>query len=83
MSFDGYLWQIQEQKLRYISQIMTSKSVSRSAEDVDETVLTAAEIKAIATSNPLLAEKMNVGNEVGVSNGSLRRHIGTVQPFQL
>jgi hypothetical protein len=43
---------------------MTSKSVSRSCEDVDETVLTAAEIKAIATSNPFLAEKMSVDNEV-------------------
>jgi hypothetical protein len=53
-----------EQKLRYITQIMTSKSVSRSCEDVDETVLTAAEIKAIATSNPLLAEKMSADNEV-------------------
>jgi hypothetical protein len=63
-TFDAYLWQIQEQKLRYITQIMTSKSVSRSCEDVDETVLTAAEIKAIATSNPLLAEKMAVDNEV-------------------
>jgi hypothetical protein len=63
-TFDAYLWQIQEQKLRYITQIMTSKSVSRSCEDVDETVLTAAEIKAIATSNPLLAEKMTVDNEV-------------------
>jgi hypothetical protein len=64
VSFDAYLWQIQEQKLRYITQIMTSKSISRSCEDVDETVLTAAEIKAIATSNPLLAEKMSVDNEV-------------------
>jgi len=63
-TFNAYLWQIQEQKLRYITQIMTSKSVSRSCEDVDETVLTAAEIKAIATSNPLLAEKMTVDNEV-------------------
>jgi hypothetical protein len=43
---------------------MTSKSVSRSCEDADETVLTAAEIKAIATSNPMLAEKMSVDNEV-------------------
>lgn len=63
-TFDAYLWQIQEQKLRYITQIMTSKSISRSCEDTDETVLTAAEIKAIATSNPLLAEKMTVDNEV-------------------
>ena len=63
-TFDAYLWQIQEQKLRYITQIMTSKSVSRSCDDTDETVLTAAEIKAIATSNPMLAEKMTVDNEV-------------------
>ncbi|WP_152547728.1 hypothetical protein [Paenibacillus ehimensis] len=63
-TFDAYLWQIQEQKLRYISQVMTGKSISRSCEDVDETVLSAAEVKAIATANPLLAEKMQVDNEV-------------------
>ncbi|TYA15559.1 helicase [Paenibacillus faecis] len=63
-TFDAYLWQIQEQKLRYISQVMTGKSISRSCEDADETVLTAAEVKAVATGNPLLAEKMHVDNEV-------------------
>lgn len=63
-TFDSYLWQIQEQKLRYITQIMTSKNIMRSCEDTDETVLTAAEVKAVATSNPLLAEKMEVDNEV-------------------
>ncbi|MDN8588111.1 N-6 DNA methylase [Paenibacillus sp. 11B] len=63
-TFDSYLWQIQEQKLRYISQVMTGKSISRSCEDADETVLSAAEVKAIATANPLLAEKMHVDNEV-------------------
>ncbi|OME44138.1 N-6 DNA methylase [Paenibacillus odorifer] len=63
-TFDSYLWQIQEQKLRYISQVMTGKSISRSCEDADETVLSAAEVKAIATANPLLAEKMQVDNEV-------------------
>ncbi len=63
-SFDSYLWQIQEQKLKYISQVMTAKNISRSMEDVDETVLSAAEVKAIATSNPLLSEKMEVDNEV-------------------
>src|SRR5659263_172481 len=62
-TFDAYLWQIQEQKLKYISQVMTGKSISRSCEDMDETVLSAAEVKAIATSNPLLAEKMEVDNE--------------------
>lgn len=63
-TFDSYLWQIQEQKLRYISQVMTGKSISRSCEDADETVLSAAEVKAIATANPLLAEKMQIDNEV-------------------
>lgn len=63
-TFDAYLWQIQEQKLKYISQVMTGKNISRSCEDMDETVLSAAEVKAIATSNPLLAEKMGVDNEV-------------------
>jgi hypothetical protein len=63
-TFDSYLWQIQEQKLRYITQILTGKSAARSCEDVDETVLSAAEIKAIATDNPLLLEKMTLDNEV-------------------
>lgn len=63
-TFDSYLWQIQEQKLRYITQVMNNKSISRSCEDIDETVLTAAEIKAVATNNPLIAEKMNVDNRV-------------------
>ena len=63
-TFDSYLWQIQEQKLTYISQVMTGKSISRSCEDLDETVLSAGEVKAIATENPLLAEKMTLDNEV-------------------
>lgn len=63
-TFDSYLWQIQEQKLTYISQVMTGKSISRSCEDLDETVLSAGEVKAIATENPMLAEKMTLDNEV-------------------
>lgn len=63
-TFDSYLWQIQEQKLSYISQVMTGKSISRSCQDADETVLSAAEVKAIAVGNPMLAEKMEVDNEV-------------------
>ncbi|WP_277679434.1 hypothetical protein [Gracilibacillus dipsosauri] len=63
-TFDGYLWQIQEQKLRYISQVMTGKNISRSCDDTDETVLTAAEVKAVATDNPLLLEKMTLDNDV-------------------
>ena len=63
-TFDAYLWQIQEQKLRYITQIMTSKSISRSCEDIDETVLTAAQFKAAATNNPQLLVKMELENHV-------------------
>lgn len=63
-TFDGYLWQIQEQKLKYIGQVMTGKHISRSCDDLDETVLDAAEVKAIATGDPRLAEKMKVDNEV-------------------
>jgi hypothetical protein len=63
-TFDAYLWQIVENKQRFISQIMTGKSVARNAEDIDETVLSFAEVKALATGNPLIKEKMTVDNEV-------------------
>ncbi|QUH32080.1 helicase [Vallitalea guaymasensis] len=63
-TFDSYMWQLVENKQRFISQIMTSKSVTRSAEDIDETVLSYAEVKAIATGNPLIKEKMEIDNEV-------------------
>lgn len=63
-TFDSYLWQIVENKQRFISQIMTSKSIARNAEDIDETVLSFAEVKALATGNPLIKEKMDVDNEV-------------------
>lgn len=63
-TFDSYLWQIVEQKQKFISQIMTSKSVARNCEDIDETVLSYAEVKALATGNPLIKEKMDVDNEV-------------------
>ena len=53
-----------ENKQRFISQIMTSKSVSRSCEDIDEVTFQYAEIKAIATGNPLIKEKMEVDNDV-------------------
>ena len=63
-TFDAYLWQIQEQKLRYIKQILTGRSIARSCEDVDETVLSAAQFKAAATDNPMLAQKMELENRV-------------------
>ena len=57
-TFDSYMWQTIENKQRFISQIMTSKSPVRSCEDVDETALSYAEIKALATGNPHIKEKM-------------------------
>lgn len=63
-TFDSYLWQIQEQKLTYISQVMSGNAISRSVDELSETVLDASEIKAIATGNPLIAEKMKLDNEI-------------------
>jgi len=63
-TFDAYLWQILEQKQRYISQIMTGRSALRSCEDMDDTVLQYAEFKALATSDPRIKEKMETDNEI-------------------
>ena len=58
-SFDNYLWQTQENKLKYITQIMTSKDPVRSAEDIDEQTMTASDFKALATVIPILSSKWN------------------------
>ena len=63
-TFDAYSWSLVENKQRFISQVMTSKSVSRSCEDIDEATLSYAEIKAVATGNPLIREKMEIDNDV-------------------
>lgn len=59
-TFDSYLYQLVESKQRFIGQIMTSKSPVRSAEDIDETALSYAEIKALCTGNPYIKEKMDL-----------------------
>ena len=64
-TFDSYMWQTIENKQKFIGQIMTSKSPVRSCEDVDETALSYAEVKALATGNPYIKEKMDL--EVSVS----------------
>lgn len=56
-TFDSYMWQLLENKQKFIGQIMTSKSPVRSCEDVDEAVLSFAEIKALSTGNPYIKEK--------------------------
>ena len=63
-TFDAYNWSLVENKQRFISQVMTSKAVSRSCEDIDEATLSYAEIKAVATGNPLIKEKMEIDNNV-------------------
>ncbi len=63
-TFDAYLWQILENKQKFISQIMTSKSPVRSCEDVDDTALSYAEIKSLATGNVYIKEKMELDIQV-------------------
>lgn len=63
-TFDAYLYQLVENKQRFISQIMTSKAIVRSADDIDEKALSYAEIKALAAGNPLIIEKTNLDAEV-------------------
>ena len=63
-TFDSYLWQTVEQKQRFISQIMTSKSPVRSCEDIDETALSFAEIKALCAGDPRIKERMDLDVDV-------------------
>jgi hypothetical protein len=64
-TFDAYLFQTIENKQKFISQIMTSKSPARTCEDIDEQVLSYAEIKALCAGNPLIKEKIDLESEVG------------------
>ncbi len=67
-TFDAYLYQLVENKQKFIAQIMTSKAPVRVADDVDETALSYSEIKALATGNPLIIEKCNLDMDVGKLN---------------
>lgn len=74
-TFDAYLYQLVESKQRFIAQIMTSKAPARAAEDVDETALSYAEIKALATGNPQIIEKCNLDMEVSKLNMLRANHL--------
>ena len=63
-TFDAYLFQLVENKQKFISQIMTSKTPLRAMEDIDETTLSYAEVKALAVGNPLIVEKIELDNQV-------------------
>lgn len=63
-SFDAYSWQLLEKKQRFISQVMSGNALTRSVEDIDETTLSYAEIKALASGNPSIKEKMELDIEI-------------------
>lgn len=74
-TFDAYLYQLVENKQKFIAQIMTSKTPLRAAEDVDETALSYSEIKALATGNPLIIEKCDLDMQVGKLNMLKASHL--------
>ena len=80
-TFDAYMWQILENNQKFISQIMTSKSPVRACEDVDDAALSYAEIKALATGNPYIREKMDL--DIQVSKLKLMKANHTSQKYHL
>ena len=80
-TFDSYSWQLIENKQKFIGQIMTSKSPVRSCEDVDEAALSYAEVKALATGNPYIKEKMDL--DIQVSKLKLMKANHTSQMYRL
>lgn len=80
-TFDAYLWQTVENKQKFISQIMTSKSPVRSCEDVDETALSYAEIKALCAGDDRIKEKMDL--DVDVARLKLMKANHQSQQFRL
>ncbi|QIB70753.1 DEAD/DEAH box helicase family protein [Aminipila butyrica] len=77
-TFDSYSWQLIENKQKFIGQIMTSKSPVRSCEDIDETALTYAEVKALATGNPYIKEKMDLDIQVSKLKLLKANHISQI-----
>lgn len=81
-TFDAYLYQLVENKQKFIAQIMTSKAPVRMADDVDETALSYSEIKALATGNPLIIEKCNLDMEVARLNMLKASHLNQVYALE-
>lgn len=80
-TFDAYLWQTVENKQKFISQIMTSKSPARTCEDVDEAALSYAEIKALCAGDPRIKERMEL--DVDVSKLKIMKSAHQSQQFQM
>lgn len=81
-TFDAYLYQLVENKQKFISQIMTSKTPLRTASDVDETVLSYAEIKALAAGNPLILEKTELDAKVSKLKLLKQNHLSQIYELE-
>jgi hypothetical protein len=81
-TFDAYLYQLVENKQRFISQIMTSKTPVRFAEDIDETALSYAEIKALAAGNPLIIEKTELDTQVAKLKLLKQTHLSNIYAME-
>ncbi|MBO5477252.1 MAG: DEAD/DEAH box helicase family protein, partial [Clostridia bacterium] len=81
-TFDAYLYQLVENKQRFISQIMTSKTPVRFAEDIDETALSYAEIKALAAGNPLIIEKTELDTQVAKLKLLKQTHLSQIYAME-
>lgn len=82
-SFDAYMWQTLETKARFIAQVMIGDATMRKAEDVDATALSYAEVKAIASGNPMVIEKAQVDAEVIRLNRLRRQHMDSQHSIRL
>ena len=80
-TFDSYSWQLIENKQKFVGQIMTSKSPVRSCDDIDEAALSYAEVKALATGNPHIKEKMDL--DIQVSRLKLMKSNHMSQKYRL
>ena len=81
-TFDAYLYQLVENKQRFIAQIMTSKTPVRFAEDIDETALSYAEIKALAAGNPLIIEKTELDTQVAKLKLLKQTHLSNIYAME-
>lgn len=82
-SFDAYSWQLLESKQRMIRSILSGAMPSRMCQEVDDTVLNYAEVKALAIGNPLLKKRVEIANELSRNLTLQRKHIETVQALQI
>lgn len=81
-TFDAYMYQMLQRKQEFISQIMTSKAIVRSADDIDEKALSYAEIKALAAGNPLIIRKTELDNKVAKLKLLKQNHLNQIYALE-